>query len=296
VGTELRLEYFDGLGWGLVDTWISTGTPGGSWSLRDGTLGAPGALHSGLQVRLISTSSAGEWLLDDFLVGCGEDLDGDHVPSWEDCDDLDAWHWSDCGLCVDLDGDGFGAQCDLGEDCDDADSAIFPGQYDPVGDFIDQDCDGIDGTGLFDDFEYNASWDPAVWVSVTGDTFQSSSYSTSGTYSMNLGGGGATATTQPINTSACGSIDYSWQGKRGPETPDSGDNVQIEYLNDMGVWVNTDTWAGSGITDPGFSLFSGGIIAPDATHTGFQLRLVSNGSGSSFDDFFIDDFSLSCSP
>ena len=32
----------------------------------------------------------------------------------------------------------------LGNDCDDADPAIFPGAPDEVGDGVDQDCDGVD--------------------------------------------------------------------------------------------------------------------------------------------------------
>ena len=41
----------------------------------------------------------------------------------------------------DNDGDGFPDIID----CDDNDSSIYPGAPDPVGDGIDQDCDGSDG-------------------------------------------------------------------------------------------------------------------------------------------------------
>jgi hypothetical protein len=41
-----------------------------------------------------------------------------------DCDDSAAAHWSDCDLCVDADGDGYGEGCNLGEDCDDT---VFTG-------------------------------------------------------------------------------------------------------------------------------------------------------------------------
>lgn len=44
---------------------------------------------------------------------------------------------------VDADGDGFL----LRVDCDDTDPAIHPGADDTVGDGVDQDCDGADGTG-----------------------------------------------------------------------------------------------------------------------------------------------------
>ena len=43
---------------------------------------------------------------------------------------------------IDADGDGFS----LGSgDCDEADPSVHPGADDPVGDGIDQNCDGVDG-------------------------------------------------------------------------------------------------------------------------------------------------------
>ncbi len=43
----------------------------------------------------------------------------DHVENNDDCDPASAAHWSDCGSCEDDDGDDYGANCDLGDDCDD---------------------------------------------------------------------------------------------------------------------------------------------------------------------------------
>ena len=44
--------------------------------------------------------------------------------------------------CVDLDGDGYGEDCDDGPDCDDDDPDSHPGAEDLCGDRIDQDCSG----------------------------------------------------------------------------------------------------------------------------------------------------------
>jgi alpha-tubulin suppressor-like RCC1 family protein len=43
-----------------------------------------------------------------------------YVANDDDCDNASVEHWSDCGVCVDDDGDNFGSGCDLGPDCDDS--------------------------------------------------------------------------------------------------------------------------------------------------------------------------------
>jgi hypothetical protein len=50
---------------------------------------------------------------------CNPDSDGDGVNDGTDCAKLNPAHWSDCVVCVDADGDGYGANCNQGTDCDD---------------------------------------------------------------------------------------------------------------------------------------------------------------------------------
>ncbi len=74
---------------------------------------------------------------------CTDGLDND-LNGQTDCADV-----TNCGqdpVCCDLDGDGwFGAQCSGGPDCDDDNSAVYPGASDTVGDNVDQNCDELDG-------------------------------------------------------------------------------------------------------------------------------------------------------
>jgi hypothetical protein len=44
------------------------------------------------------------------------------------------------------------------EDCDDNDDTIYPGAEDGLGDGIDQDCSGFDGTGMTESLEISQGW------------------------------------------------------------------------------------------------------------------------------------------
>lgn len=69
---------------------------------------------------------------------------------------------------VDEDGDGWSATIN---DCNDSDNRIFPVAIDPVGDGIDQDCDGFDGgTGSLT-FEENDAWANYVYTGVYERSF-----------------------------------------------------------------------------------------------------------------------------
>ncbi len=75
----------------------------------------------------------------DHVQSSGEfDIDGDLDPACSDCDDGDP-----AVETLDVDGDWF-TTCD--GDCDDSMPAVNPYAADNVGDLVDQNCDGIDGT------------------------------------------------------------------------------------------------------------------------------------------------------
>ena len=84
------------------------------------------------------------------------DPDGDGVPIGDDCDDTDDALGATVSYFLDADGDGFGAgEAQQGcvvpagavqqdGDCDDADTAVFPGASDAWYDGVDADCAGND--------------------------------------------------------------------------------------------------------------------------------------------------------
>ena len=73
------------------------------------------------------------------MLACGEKSDDDgHNVNGDVADTADGG-----GSVLDVDGDGFSSE---GGDCDDADPNIGPTATDIVGDGVDQNCDGVDGT------------------------------------------------------------------------------------------------------------------------------------------------------
>ena len=92
------------------------------------------------------------------------DIDGDGwyagcdlytVTQGPDCDDNDGYNWVSCDSCFDNDGDGYyGEGCDdyvslAYVDCDDGDSLRNPGMTEYSCDFIDSNCDGMDGIACY---------------------------------------------------------------------------------------------------------------------------------------------------
>ncbi|MBX2796278.1 MAG: hypothetical protein KTR31_01375 [Myxococcales bacterium] len=290
-GERLDIEYWDGAAWQLLDSGLDGDL---SFTTYTDLIGDAAAFASDFKMRLSNVASFAPGdaaRVDSFFVGCaGDDADGDGVPTLFDCDDTDANLWASCGLCVDVDGDGFGEQCDLGEDCDDSDATRAPDAVDTLGDGVDQDCSGVDGEGVFADFE-TASATPG-FVVIDGDTFFSST--ALGTTSLSMAGGGANAQVLPLALDTCPQLAWELQVLRGDvEAPDASDFVTLEAL-DAGAWVELWLLAGASTFETSFSRYAGTSSDTSVLVDDLALRLRSSGSDTGLDDFLVDDFAVGC--
>lgn len=156
------------------------------------------------------------------------------------------------------------------------------------------------GVGNCDDFEsgLTTNWN----VNATGGFAGiSAATSQSPTSSMYLNGGTVDVQSNIIDTSANTFGDITVWIQRGSdafsEDPDVGEDLVIEYLNDVGSWIALETFTGNGGQG---QIFPRTYDLPAAgRHAGFRLRFrQTGGSGAPWDYWHVDDvcFELSTDP
>jgi hypothetical protein len=116
--------------------------------------------------------------------------------------------------------------------------------------------------------------------------------SQSGIYSMYTRGGVVNVTSYIVDMSGLSSAEVNCWIRRGhssfSEDPDPGEDLIIEYKNDIGNWIQIGYFNGGGtpgeIYTPTYSL------PTDALHSTFQLRFRQTGGSGIFNDYWhIDD-------
>lgn len=121
-------------------------------------------------------------------------------------------------------------------------------------------------------------------------------------YSLNLDGhpnGEDTVVSQIIDLRNKSNVNLSFYYQRtgGGNSPETGDDLFIEYLNDIGSWDLLSQQLGSGVDMTTFEYVE--VSLPiDAYHSAFKLRIRNigtPGTTGSYDDWFVDNILLDAS-
>ena len=142
--------------------------------------------------------------------------------------------------------------------------------------------------------EYFESGLASNWTVTAGTGFAGTSNATalSPVNSMFLNGGTVTVTSVVVDTSDPTFTDLTYWVRRGRDTfsedPDNGNDLVVEYLNDVGSWVALETFTGIGGPGQGYSRTVS--LPPEGRHAGFQLRFrQTSGKGPATDYWHVDD-------
>ena len=144
--------------------------------------------------------------------------------------------------------------------------------------------------GTCDDFENGlTNWTVNPTTGLGGISGATSS---SPSNSLFLNGGVVNVESVVIDTTDVWFSDITVWVRRGSdafsEDPDGGEDLVIEYLDDLGSWVALETFTGSG---PAGAIFNRTYTLPAAgRHTNFRLRFrMTGGSGTIWDFWHVDD-------
>jgi hypothetical protein len=149
---------------------------------------------------------------------------------------------------------------------------------------------------FFDDFE-DVLLDPALWTGVDGaDVWIDGINEPSGAISMRLDasnpeGGGDEARSAIMDTASISDprITYWYQQTGDGDSPETGDDLVVEYLDSNDIWIELNRHLGSGpdMTEYEFVLID---LPHAAEHPGFRLRFnaLSDESGE-VDTHWVDD-------
>jgi len=147
---------------------------------------------------------------------------------------------------------------------------------------------------LFEDTFPATTISASKWPTVNGATIDNVGINEpSPDYSLRLNGADSVES-KTIDLSNCGraTLTYWYQRRGGGESPDSGDDLVIEY-DDGGNWVQLDRQFGNAADMDDYAFVE--IDLPlTALHAAFRLRIRSAGDPPANDDWFVDDVKITC--
>ncbi len=148
--------------------------------------------------------------------------------------------------------------------------------------------------GTCDDFENGLSTNWSV-NPTSGFAGTSSATSSPPTNSMTFNGDVVTVTSDVVDTTDIRFSGLSIWVRRGAdscsEDPDGGENLVVEYLNDVGSWIALETFNGAG--SPGQIFVRAYTLPAAGRHVNFQVRFrMTGGSGAPWDFWHVDANSI----
>lgn len=146
---------------------------------------------------------------------------------------------------------------------------------------------------VFEDVFASPTFDSTLWTSFSGATIDAvGTGEPSPDFSLRLNGnpsGNDFAESRVIDLApySWATLVYYYERRGGGESPDSGDDLIVEYHNGLG-WVELDRRLGEG---PDMTDYARAVVElpPDAMSPGFKLRLRNLASAGNYDDWFVDD-------
>lgn len=149
---------------------------------------------------------------------------------------------------------------------------------------------------FFDDFP-STTIDPAKWttiVAVTSNTLGTAEPSAPN--SLNLKGsanGGTQIRTSRIIATGLADfqMSYKYEARGGGDPPETGDNLVVEYFNNLGVWTQINLHTPAGTSQTTYTTATVNFPA-DALHSEFRARFRNTSTQGSLDDWFVDDVNI----
>ncbi len=145
---------------------------------------------------------------------------------------------------------------------------------------------------FFDDFNIVAidsdNWTQNVGADVNGDGNGEPSAPTS----LNIDGADSLTSNfidlEPQGVPPTVKFSYWWQRTGSGNSPEAGEDLFVEYLNDQNQWIILRQHAGDGPDGDPFQ-FEELILPAGAKHSFFRIRFRGVSGNTGFDDWFIDD-------